>query len=443
MEEEEHSAGVSATDGEDTESLAESEHGEFERSHRKSVEFQLPEDPEETEALQEVESSISLGSGEQAEEHKSFTDGAEEMEHTLTDDAVIPLRSSKDASDFLSSITPEELQLCLFADSLVTFSDSGREVGEFTVSVQRAFYEEDGKEEVECFLVHATSQGTIDGIPCGTSILAYISKDLETLEQHSHEYLKIKDNTLDTKTHLVKKGDKLVLDKVITEGQVVRKQALSFDWESMKGFVSEASNLLIMRVLAKRRVIPENMTFLAFDMESNLTTSTFTELGVRNQMIGKETVEMFGIERSIWSEEDLPLTWQCYFLSDGHLSSRVQVGSPVTMTLQTMPILVEKDEPDPKPVFGKQILEWEEDVQLYSRFLDRKEELRADHATYIRRHPDVRIILADFLQFVLLRKPDDIVAFAAEFFAPFASQRSPTDTFHTSYEPSPFRSPCP
>ncbi|XP_069083199.1 ciliogenesis-associated TTC17-interacting protein isoform X2 [Pleurodeles waltl] len=364
------------------------------------------------------------------------------MVPTSTDDAAIPLRSSKEAIEFLSSIAPEELQLCVFSDSLVTISDSGQEVGEFTVSVQRAFYEEDGNEEVECFLVHATSQGSIDDIPCGTSILAYVSKELETLEQHSHEYLRIKGKNLDKKTHLVKRGDTLVLDKVITEGQDVRKQALSFAWESMKGFVSEASNLLIMRILAKRRVIPENLLFLAFDMESNLSTCTFTELGIQKQTIGKETVEIYGIERSIWSEEDLPFTWQCFFLSDGHLSSRVQVGSPVTMKLQTMPILVEKDEPDPKPVFGKQILEWEEDVQLYSRFLDRKEELRADHATYIRRHPDVRIILADFLQFLLLRKPDDIVAFAAEFFAPFAAQRSPTDTFHTSYEPSPFRSSC-
>jgi len=43
----------------------------------------------------------------------------------------------------------------------------------------------------ECFLVHANSHGAIDGVPCGTSITAYIGNNLDTIDQQHHEYVKV------------------------------------------------------------------------------------------------------------------------------------------------------------------------------------------------------------------------------------------------------------
>lgn len=34
-------------------------------------------------------------------------------------------------------------------------------------------------------------------------------------------------------------------------------------------------------------------------------------------MVGSETVDGFGIERTVDSVEDIPAMWQCYFLQDG------------------------------------------------------------------------------------------------------------------------------
>ncbi|KAG8547953.1 hypothetical protein GDO81_027060 [Engystomops pustulosus] len=162
------------------------------------------------------------------------------------------------------------------------------------------------------------------------------------------------------------------------------------------------------------------------------------DLGCQPQLIGKDTVEVHGIERAIHSD-DLPITWQCYFLPDGHLTSRVQVGSPVTMKITQMPILSEPEEEDPKPVFEKKPLNWEEDAQLYSQFLERKEELLSDHETYLRRHPELKALLGDFMQFLLLRKPEDVVTFAAEFFGSFSSAQERSETFRSSVISSPFR----
>lgn len=54
-----------------------------------------------------------------------------------------------------------------------------------------------------------------------------------------------------------------------------------------------------------------------------------------------------------------------------------------------------------------------------------KEELKADHASYLRKHPEIRALISDFLQFLLLRKPDDVFQFAREYFLPFASRHPP------------------
>ena len=68
----------------------------------------------------------------------------------------------------------------------MTVSDTGKELGEFTVTVEPTKHQ-----GTECFLIHANSHGAIDSVPCGTSITAYVSKKLETLEQHHHEYVKV------------------------------------------------------------------------------------------------------------------------------------------------------------------------------------------------------------------------------------------------------------
>lgn len=84
------------------------------------------------------------------------------------------------------SVDDDDFEGLCFTDQLVTFSDLGKEVGEFRVSVTESFYRGQS-----CLRVHALSHGTIDDIPCGTSVTAFVSKQLETLEQDHHEYLKV------------------------------------------------------------------------------------------------------------------------------------------------------------------------------------------------------------------------------------------------------------
>ncbi|MEJ1272028.1 hypothetical protein NN561_002876 [Cricetulus griseus] len=71
--------------------------------------------------------------------------------------------------------------------------------------------------------------------------------------------------------------------------------------------------------------------------------------------------------------------------------------------------------------------------------MPRQEQLRLSHTSYLRQHPEAQALISDFLLFLLLRRPDDVVAFAAEHFGPFATLRPPIPALRSSHRPSPFR----
>uniref|UniRef100_A0A8C3G341 Ciliogenesis-associated TTC17-interacting protein n=1 Tax=Cyclopterus lumpus TaxID=8103 RepID=A0A8C3G341_CYCLU len=309
---------------------------------------------------------------------------------------------------------PAELLKCTFPDSLVTVSEGGRDLGKFTVTVEVAC-----RVQQPCMLLHAQSQGAINDSPCGTTVTAYLTTDLEVLEEDYHEYVKLEGRSLDRRCHMVQHDGQMLIDKVTTVGEVSKEttmESVSHPMSVLSGLVTEGSNLLLMRLIALKKKVPEHMTFICLDQGLRIIRTTF--LAQKQLEVGDKTVEVFGVERIVHTVEDGPTTWQCYFLADGHMASRVQVGSPVTMRLLQLQSQL-------KEGFEKIPLVWEEDMEMRSKFLDRKEKLKADHASYLRQHPEIRALISDFLQFLLLRKPNDVFQFAREYFLPFASRRPP------------------
>lgn len=336
--------------------------------------------------------------------------------------------SSEEAKEYLQSLETHDFERVLFDDNLITCSDTGKVLGEYEVSISPAVNQ--GR---ECFLLHANSHGAIDNIPCGTSIIAYVTKNLETLEQQHHEYVKLANHPLDRKTHIIKHADNYTVSRIISQGEDVQRKTHTFTHEEMTGFISEGSNLLLQRLLILKGT-PDNFQLISFDSDANLCPTIYRSLPVRTQIIQQSEVETFGIERTINSAIDLPTTWQSYFMEDGHLTSRVQVGSPVTMRLVTLPPTIPIEEEIVRPTFEKKDLDWEDDMELYSKYLDKKEELKADYAYYMRKHPELKAMLADFVQFLLLRKPTDTIAFAADYFSSFSSKIPSTKPFLESAE---------
>ncbi|KAF0871825.1 PNKD hydrolase, partial [Crocuta crocuta] len=355
-------------------------------------------------------------------------------------ESLPPPEANAEAIQFLSNLYQEELQMLLFSETLAMVSDKGEPQGELTIEVQRGKHKDEFGVMSHCLLVHAFSRGFMDKMLCGNSLLGYLSWDLHIMEQHTQEFIKFRILPMERKMSLVKQDDQLAMTRSVKEGEEVKTKRAFFPWSSTEGFVSEAANLLLLRVMAWRQLVPSNAHFLALDTEGKLCYSTYQALGTQTIQVGRQQVDVFIVEQTVHSDEGIPSSCQFYLLSDGHLAKRIQVGSPGCCMITKMPILREKDEIEPRPVFEKQPLVWEDDMELYSRFVDRKEELRLSHASYLRRHPEAQALVSDFLLFLLLRQPTDVVTFAAEYFGAFAKRNPPTPALRSSGRPSPFRS---
>ncbi|KAI8822930.1 uncharacterized protein EV422DRAFT_522727 [Fimicolochytrium jonesii] len=61
--------------------------------------------------------------------------------------------------------------------------------------------------------------------------------------------------------------------------------------------------------------------------------------------------------------------------------------------------------------------EEEDDMEQRSEFLLRKQEVKEAQKAYMLRHPELGDIMADYLQLILHRKPEDVYAFTAEYFS--------------------------
>lgn len=57
--------------------------------------------------------------------------------------------------------------------------------------------------------------------------------------------------------------------------QEVKTEVTFFPWHSIAGFVSQAANLVLLRVMAWRQTVPSNARFLALDTEGKLCYSTY------------------------------------------------------------------------------------------------------------------------------------------------------------------------
>ncbi|CAF2393131.1 unnamed protein product [Rotaria sp. Silwood2] len=354
--------------------------------------------------------------------------------------------------EYLRSLVNYDLNSILYDDTLICSLTNNTDVGSLEVKLTKTNY---GNLH-DCIQVIANSQATIDDVPCGTTVRAVVTKELVTVQQEHTEYVKlpspitrivdfisestdyvitITNEEGKKKTTETKRIPKNQAHGLILEG---KKILIFFTWLHMIMYYTLGANLILQRLMIQRNM-PEKVTLLSLDSSSELSRNVYTSLGPQQVNINGKDVEAWGIQRQIFETKPnaLPVAWQSYFSTDGHLISRYQVGSPIKMKTRTLPTAEEFDEYLPKPEIPKKQIKWEDDLELRSRFIDRREELIDDYKSYIYHHPDINALLSDFLQSVLVMKPENIIEYATEFFAPFNNQTADRSLFRFADEKIP------
>ena len=91
-------------------------------------------------------------------------------------------------------------------------------------------------------------------------------------------FFQIEGHSIDRKTFLQQEVDgSYTVKRTLSRGDAPPKEFIqSYSAESMQGFLSEGSNILLQRMMALKKVENFNhMTFLSFDAECNLCQCTY------------------------------------------------------------------------------------------------------------------------------------------------------------------------
>uniref|UniRef100_A0A8B9SQP1 Metallo-beta-lactamase domain-containing protein n=1 Tax=Anas platyrhynchos TaxID=8839 RepID=A0A8B9SQP1_ANAPL len=234
------------------------------------------------------------------------------------------------AAKFLRRIGPEELERCLFPETLALVAAGGRGGGHLWVGARPAPYEREGQRVRSCLLVHAECRGELDGVPFCSTLKGYVTMRLETLEQEQHQSLEFAAHPIERRTLMVQQPRGMTVTVSTRQGKgEPRSRDFSYGWASLGGLLGEAASLLLLRVLARRGAVPPpGLIFPTIDSEGHLGTATFRALGAQRQLVGSEEVEVVVLERAVRTKEGVPVVWHSSFLPNGRLARTAAGGVP-------------------------------------------------------------------------------------------------------------------
>ncbi|XP_058696371.1 ciliogenesis-associated TTC17-interacting protein isoform X2 [Poecile atricapillus] len=285
------------------------------------------------------------------------------------------------AADFLSLIGLKELERCLFAEMLavvaVGASPRDKAEGQWWMAAQWAPYQREGEPMQSCVLVQTRFRGKQDGVPASSTLKAYVTWQLETLEQEEQECLEVTDTVVacplpcvlpaglrcalqwhlpggcapckatlrphptEKTTHIVSQEHGMTVTKTLQEGEAEPQcQSFHYSRAKLRGLLLEGASLLLLRVLARRQTMPPDLVFPAINTEGDLCTCSYSALGIQRQAVGSAETEVFVIERAVHTSTGASTVWHSSFLPNGHLAQLMQIGSPVLMVLQDESILI-------------------------------------------------------------------------------------------------------
>ncbi|TGZ69129.1 hypothetical protein CRM22_003901 [Opisthorchis felineus] len=324
---------------------------------------------------------------------------------------------------FLKSITTEDIKGVLFADHLCCFTSSDEIVGSYECIAERDTH---GLTRNQGLIrITASTNGKIDSTQFATTLDSLVNFNLETISQTYVEKTTSVDNVSTRTVSINRTIDGYEASREVVENNKATFEKFYYTEKCLDGFLSEGASLLLQRLMVKRglKIYFESV---GLDSECHPCMISYIYLSDRTLPVGKQEVRVNGYERTVHSTVGLPWSWQAYFMADGHLILRLQVGSPIVIKVQEVPERFVQDQFLEQPEIPRPEFNWRDDMELYSRFLSQKDAIKADYLLYLRNHPVVKEMLSDFLQALLMHKPDNTIEFAVEFFKGFSSYGLPT-----------------
>ncbi|XP_075287171.1 ciliogenesis-associated TTC17-interacting protein [Opisthocomus hoazin] len=336
------------------------------------------------------------------------------------------------AAEFLSRIGPEELERCLFAETLdvVAAGDLPRAQarGQWWASARWAPYERAGEGVRSCVLVQAGSRIRQDGVPSSSTLKAYVTPQLETLEQEEQERLELRPHPIERRTHMVSHQHGMTVTKSLREGEAEPQcQSFSYSRAELRGLLPEGASLLLLRALACQWAVPPGLAFPILCTSSYVSRWPGGPWDGRSGVPWARSGRRWARRRCLSSSEPCtparasPPSGTAASSPAGVWSSGCRSAARCWCCCRMSPSSARQVGRSPSPPSPNCPWTGRRTSSSAPGSWTGRRSCKRPTPPYIRQHPELRALLTDFLRALLLRQPRDPVSFAAQFFAPFAS----------------------
>lgn len=147
------------------------------------------------------------------------------------------------------------------------------------------------------------------------------------------------------------------------------------------------------------------------------------ELGSGWENVKGKQMKTWGIRRTVYVSDDEERVWDSLFNKNARLVLRCQPDSPQALIPLWYESVIDFDK-NGNFIGSYSPYTWACDVELYSKYTVKKEEITHEHRRYILDHPEVRALLSDYLQSILFRKPNNVIEFTKQYFESFLNLRA-------------------
>uniref|UniRef100_A0A5K3FER4 RIIa domain-containing protein n=1 Tax=Mesocestoides corti TaxID=53468 RepID=A0A5K3FER4_MESCO len=208
--------------------------------------------------------------------------------------------------------------------------------------------------------------------------------------------------------------DLRVETEVCADGVLTKFERI-YDLRDVELFLANGAVLVMQRVYAITGA-QSRVTLNTLDIDGTLCCLACEFLGGKDANCDSTSMSEVAVEQTLCSPTGHSITTQKYFTTYGQLVSVVQIGSPVVFKLAQPPL----------PIIKEDDFFWRDNMYMLSKFYQRKEELISQYHLYLYDHPEFTDLLKDFLQALLMEKPEDTYNFAADYFTSFSKRREET-----------------
>lgn len=167
-------------------------------------------------------------------------------------------------------------------------------------------------------------------------------------------------------------------------------------------------------ILARYLVINKFSGETVLDFENRNGKDLETKIIIEEPKLSKINGMEMNIKRITLNDEE----FITYFLESGHILRHESKNSSYIVHISPLSPI------PPSNLLMKLDQDWENDIQLYSMYLDMKDNMKNESLKFLNDNPQLKNLIKDYLTVLLLSKPGNVIEFSMDFFRGIAGGSS-------------------